>query len=285
MRPLRIYFTDFWPGFNPEQNNIGRTIREVFPEAIYLTEPKDVDVCVYSSKGRGEYKNIDARYFISYQGEPGDSTFYSTDLAIGFDFPKNSKEIRCPIWKLGLYENNNYDISQIKKYTEPRITNWKQWNTIPIGAVYTNPKGFRCDMIPILAQHRLCASYGGFYRTHMPQINDKEYLVRLHPFHLSFEAVKQDGYVSEKLKDALFNDALPFYWGDSKAAREDFNPETFFDISHFNEGDSEKALHFMIDVMRNEPLCQMMRKAPIFKEIPDMTPVYDAIRNVIVGYD
>jgi hypothetical protein len=284
MRPLRIYFTDFWGGFNPEKGNIGYAMRQVFPEAIYLTEPIDVDLCVYSVFGN-QHQSIDARYRISYQGEPGPSLFGSTDLAIGFDFPKNSKEFRCPIWKLGLYENHEYDISRLKKYTEPRITAWKNWNTIPIGAVYSNPRGFRCEMIPILAQQRLCASYGGFYRTHLPQINDKEYLVRQHPFHLSFEAVKQEGYVSEKLKDALLNDSLPFYWGDTRGVREDFNPEAFFDISHFNEGDGSKAYHFMMDVMKDTATCEAMRKAPVFKEIPDMNPLYDAIRNVIVGYD
>lgn len=282
---LRIYFADFWNGFNPEKSNIGYAIRQVFPEAIYLTEPTEVDMCVFSVFGN-QHASIEARHRISYQGEPGPSTIDSTDLAIGFDYPKNAKEFRCPIWKLGLYENHDYDVSRLVKYTQPRVSRWSHPpNTTPIGAVYSNPRGFRCEVIPLLAQYGLCASYGNFYRTHLPTINDKEWLVQQHPFHLSFEALQREGYVSEKLKDALLNDSLPFYWGDRRGASEDFNPEAFFDLSSLSEGEGQKALALMTDVLRNESLCQAMRKAPVFKEIPDMNPLYDAIRNVVSGYD
>jgi len=282
---MRIYFTDFWNGFNPEKHNIGLAIRQVFPNAEYISEPIDVDVCVFSVFGNN-HTDIDARCKISYQGEPGDSYFDSADLAVGFDFSTNPKIFRCPIWKLGLYENHNYDIGLIRKFTKKRpIQLYNYTNTIPIGAMYSNPSGLRYEVIPLLVQNGLCASYGRFCRSHIPTIDEKEAIVKEHPFHLSFENGKREGYVSEKLKDALLGDSIPFYWGDSRGANDDFNPNAFFDLSCFNMGDGEKACAMIYNIINRPNICQDMQSAPVFKTLPEMDTLFDAIRNVVTGYD
>lgn len=287
MKQYRIYFTDFWNGFNPELHNMGPVMKKVFPNSIFINEPEDVDICVYSVFGNQNHKNIDARYKISYQGEPIDTTFGHADLAIGFK-ANNASEFRFPLWHFNLHEDTGYDESKLLKYLEPRKPKWddlQNYNVHPISAVYTNKAGLRKTTMPILINNNLCASYGRLYRTHTHHIDDKKEIIKKHPFHISFESMIKEGYVTEKLRDALINDSLPFYWGCSKWVKEDFNPEAFFDISNFSEEESLKACHAMVDVMNNKQYCESMRKAPIFKTAPTLLPLYDAIRNVVQGYD
>jgi len=287
MKPYRIHFADFWNGFNPELHNMGPIMKQVFPNAVFINEPVDVDICVFSVFG-DRHKDIDARFKISYQGEPWVTTFDpKTDLAIGYS-AENIKEFRFPLWNFNIFEDCGYDESKLSKFLEPRNPKWNdsiQYNTQPIGAVYSNKSGLRKTAMPILIQNNLCASYGCLYRTHMPRIDDKSYLVQQHPFHIAFENQRREGYVSEKLRDGLLNDSLPFYWGCSTWAKEDFNPDAFFDLSKFNEDEALKACHTMVDVMNQHSFCESMRKAPVFKKAPSLIPLYDAIRNVVQGYD
>lgn len=287
MKQYRIYFCDFWNGFNPELHNLGPIIKHVFPNSIILDEPIDVDICVYSCFGI-KHKDIDAKYMISYQGETGNTTFGPADLAIGFT-QNNHKEFRFPLWHFNLHENTKYDESKLFKYLEPRKSKWNDFTSYniqhPISAVYSNNSGLRYTTMPILINNHLCASYGRLYRTHIPEIDNKDIIVQKHPFHISFENTKKEGYVTEKLRDALLNDSLPFYWGCSKWAKEDFNPNAFFDISNFDVNDGLKACHTMVDVMNNKQYCESMRKEPIFKNFPSIKPLYDVIKNVVHGYD
>jgi len=66
MRQLRIYFTDFWNGFD-NTNIIHKTFLNIFPNAICINEPIDVDLCIYSCFGNNN-ASVDARFKISYMG-------------------------------------------------------------------------------------------------------------------------------------------------------------------------------------------------------------------------
>lgn len=319
MKSIRVYFCDFWQGFNPLECSIGKTILDIFPNSILINEPIDVDLCVFSCFGNTN-TNIDARYKISYIGEPHKYKLYSNtaDLEIGFDYPTNTKQFRFPLWKWTLYENCNFNNDNIQQLMLPRNSKWSDPvdNTIPFCALYRRTTDFRSKLIPSLVGQDLCASYSASYTSHLvshdytkflkltkdymgnyiirdnlynyiqPGNVNKKIISKLHPFHLALENCQEEGYVTEKLFEPLYFDTLPFYWGDERASKDDFNPNAFISISHFNSNDDiQKINHYINNILKQPSICAEYRKAPIFIKYPEIEPLYDAIKNVVTGYD
>jgi hypothetical protein len=285
MRQLRVYFSDFWGNFDHTKCGIGIAIFKIFPNAIIIAEPIDVDLCVYSVFGEN-HKYIDARYKISYTGEPYNPNNDSADLAIGFDIPKTTKESRFPLWKWTMYEHTKFDKNTIEKLLLPRTNKYPSAyiNKIPLAALYSNHTGIRSTLLPECINNGICASYGKFCKTHQLMSDSKLEMFDKHPCYISVENCQKEGYVTEKLFEPLYNNVLPFYWG-STTASQDFNPGAFVNLSHFNEYEGDKACAFIKNILNHPKVCSDLHMAPIFTNYPEIEPLYDAIRNVVVGYD
>ena len=322
MKQLRIYFADFWGGFD-HTNIIHRTIQNIFPNAIFLNEPIDVDLCIYSCFGNNNI-NIDARHKISYMGEPHSigGILNKADLNIGFDYPTNSTQFRFPLWKFTLLENhlNDFDFEKINELMLPRRSKWIEpvINIIPLSAMYRHASGIRTTLLPSLVNEKLCASYGKLYPSHIVSKDyknifkvdikdnwimssdkpvdyerdavpighvDKESITKLYPFHAALENCQEEGYVTEKLFDPLYFGSVPFYWGDKRGSEDDFNPNAFVSLAQFDKNEGDKAAAYIKNILSQPALCTELRKAPVFINKPEFIPLYDAVRNVVYGYD
>jgi hypothetical protein len=322
MTDLRIYFTDFFDNY--EEDMIPQLFMNIFPNAIHIKDPIDVDLCIYSCFGKN-HENIDARYKISYMGEPHYGQFNygflnNADLNIGFDYPKNSRQFRFPLWNLSLLKNHlcDFNFEKLNDLMLPRTSKWFDpvINTIPpICAMYRHFSGIRSTLIPLLVDEKICASYGMLYPSHIVSKDyknifkveikenghimtdkpvlyeveighvDKESITKLHPFHAALENCQEEGYVTEKLFEPLYYGSVPFYWGDKRGSEDDFNPSAFVSLAHFDKNEGDKAVAYIKNILAQPALCTELRKAPIFINKPDFIPLYNAVRNVVYGYD
>ena len=92
MRKLKIKFVDFWGGFQPIESAFWRYLTNYF-ELEYSEQP---EIIFYSVFGN-EYLNYDC-YKIFYTGENVRPNFYECDLAISFDYNKNWRNLRIPLY-------------------------------------------------------------------------------------------------------------------------------------------------------------------------------------------
>ena len=65
---------------------------------------------------------------------------------------------------------------------------------------------------------------------------------------------RNEGYVTEKLTNAMLAGCVPLYWGDHRVG-EDFNPHSFLDLNAF-EGDMDAMIQAVIKLDQNDALCQ-----------------------------
>ncbi len=69
-----------------------------------------------------------------------------------------------------------------------------------------------------------------------------------------------EGYVTEKLVDAMLAGCIPLYWGDHRVS-EDFNPDSFIDLTPF--GDDVGAMVQHVQSIDGSPeRLEAIRRAP-----------------------
>ncbi len=94
MRPLRIAFSDFHPGFDPRDNRIWRALAGRF--ALTLAgEGESSDLLVYSDFGRKHWGYQGLKVYLT--GENMRPDFAECDLAFTpFEIPGEPRAVRLP---------------------------------------------------------------------------------------------------------------------------------------------------------------------------------------------
>ena len=93
MEPIKIKFTDFWQGFQPEDFKLFRILSRVFP-----FELSDSPQFLFYSAFGVEYKSWRNVTKIFYSGEPVSANFAECEFALTFDYSRNSRHYRLPLY-------------------------------------------------------------------------------------------------------------------------------------------------------------------------------------------
>ena len=245
--PLRIWFEDFWAGFQSDYNFF--TLLLTSRGKSWILDEKMPEFVIV-----GPYTENHKRFSPFEAGGPikimftGENTRPRDDMNfnIGFDYrPNDSTYLRLPLWiiEINWFGCDPERVVNPKPFPLERIT-----DVFPdeiagrhlfCGFVVSNPNNpLRNEAFHRLSMYKPVASGGALFNNIGHKLEGgpgggggeltKLDFFKQCKFALVFENSEYPGYVTEKLLHAKAAGCIPIYWGDPDIAKE-FNPEAFVD--------------------------------------------------------
>ncbi|MBP7866501.1 MAG: glycosyltransferase [Acidobacteria bacterium] len=219
MARIRIWFTDFWGGFDPRDNYLVSVLGKHFDLEV---NPR-ADVLVHCVFGWKHLRYACPRVCFTVENTRPD--YRRSDYHVGFDLEPHPRYLRWPVFLCyyppGLLLGPR-DIDGILK----RKTRF-------CGFVVSNPNAReRIDLFHALSAYRRVDSGGRVLNTLGCRVPDKVAFLRECRFAIAYENSSHPGYTTEKIYEAFLAGAVPIYWG-SPRVEEDFNPAAFINAHRF----------------------------------------------------
>lgn len=212
---IRLGFSDFWPGFNPEDNFFTRLLRQRYRVQISETP----DFLIHSCFGKEHLRSTCTRIF--YTGENRRADWHSTDWAFTFDYTDHPRHFRLPLWPLyapadSLVKPPEFDVEAI-------VARKTQFCAF----VVSNPLcRVRNSFFRRLSKYKAVDSGGLVLNTLGHRVQDKQTFLSDYKFTIAFENTSRAGYTTEKLVEPMLAGSIPIYWGDPLVGR-DFETGSF----------------------------------------------------------
>jgi alpha(1,3/1,4) fucosyltransferase len=268
MKAVRVWYTDFWPGFNPQKLFL---LDGLSDDIKVLLDPEHPDVLFYSCFDT-KHRAYDDCVRIFYTGENVRPDFNVCDYGLGFDHISfGDRYLRHPL------------------YLEDVVLAEQVRDRAPVDAGFLDNRGF-CTFIysngradPVrdgffhrLSAHRPVNSLGRHLR------NDDSFsrLAGLEPvpaklkvmsgfnFAIAFENSGTPGYTTEKIFHAFAARCIPIYWG-NPLVELDFNPRAF--VNRHNFTDDESCIAYVMELAADPQRMVAMLNEPVFAEGNDPT--------------
>jgi hypothetical protein len=251
-KQIKINFSDFWPGFDKEDNYLVELLK-----IHYALEISDKpDFLLYSVFGN-EHKKFNCTK-IFYTGENVRPNFEECNYAFSFDFIDNPKHYRLPLyaWWISpsdLVKPNNFDARKIV----PEKTKFCNF-------IYGNPNAIkRIAFMQKLSKYKKIDSGGTLLNNIGTIITEKIKLsfIKDYKFTIAFENCEYPGYTTEKLVQPMLVNSLPIYCGNPLIDR-DFNTKSFLNYSDFKSED--ELIERIIELDQNEELYMEYLNQPYY---------------------
>jgi len=254
MRPLRIAFSDFWPGFEAVENRVWEALSLRY-EIELTSETRYADLLVFGDFGTRHWDFQGRKVYLT--GENMVPDFDQCDLAFSpVEIPGDRRAVRLPYY------------AQVLKEAKPflRAPGYKADPYLDRPAfcsfVSSNPTcRMRNRIFKSLHRKKPVASGGTLFNTTGTKIDDKMAFLRRARFNLACENSRSPGYVTEKLVDAIHACAVPIYWGAPDVGR-DFDPRCLINISDY--ADLDEATEAILRVDQDEAARRRILEAPVF---------------------
>lgn len=257
MNEIKISFSDFWGGYDPNDNFWILIFKKL--NIPYKIVDDNSDILISSCFGLS-WMNKNSKKKIFWTGENwfrmdtkiqqlnNNSILDIFDMVYSFDYNNYENHYRLPLYLIDCIERNTNFEDFRKKSKDQLYSEYKNKKF----CTFVQGNGncdFRNNYFMNLSKIEKVDSYGNLFN------NTGEVLDRIgkiertkeYKFALSFENSEYDGYVSEKLIDAFRSDIIPIYWGGSKVSTE-FNNKSFIDV---NELGMEKSLILINDMNKD----------------------------------
>jgi hypothetical protein len=247
---IKIWFCDFWYNFNIKESFLFKILKKM-DITIKITS-NNPDIVFYSVFGDShmEFKCIK----VFYTGENIRPDFNSCDFALSFDYLENENHIRLPLY---IWDPKYYNLKNNKDY------DGKYFERPFCSTVYIKHVKKRIDFFDLLNTYKKTIN-GGESDIY---ITDKIGFQKEFKFCMCFENSSYNGYVTEKIVDAMLSDAIPIYWGSSSISSE-FNEDSFIDLNKFNNENECLEYLIFLDNDENEYLKKLNTPWLINNEIP-----------------
>ena len=282
---MKICYNGFWPLFDPQHNWFNQMFREYFAgeDIVFTNQPTGADIIVNSVFGPA-ITDGPARKIL-YTGEAWKTGWQEGHILLGFDRTDVAQQkYRLPIWTVftnwwpETYEppyyvgGPNY-VVDANKLVQPRTE--QEVNAILEREMFccivaSNPVENRIIAYNELSKIEPVDGYGHIFRNHMQ--NRKDEILKHYKFNICFENQIVDGYVTEKLYEALLSGTIPIYWGD-KMSHEDFNPKAFIDYTTM--GSMSELVDHVKCVYSSKDLMAEYLSQPICNEVPSLDGLYE----------
>ncbi len=272
---MKIWYENFWPGFDPNVCYFNDILRTVTNVEITPENPDLLIYCVFGNRNVIEKYNCKICFFSSERFLVGTNPLqkvsvenYPHDFSVSYD-PDNKTNIQYQFWLLHLdYENENA-YNYYKKTVEKRTFHHKNQYC---NFIYSNPAiGYspRFDFFKFLSKKRFVHS-AGRYANNVGhniggQINDKLNYIKDFVFTIAFENAYDDRYITEKLLHPLLATSIPIYWGGQETLKY-FNSNTL--INAYNRS-FEEIENEMNELLKNPEQIVEMGTLPILKKFPE----------------
>ena len=268
----KIWFEDFWPGFDIYNNFFLDIMQEEYKVILDDINPDYIFCSVFGKKALS-YGGIR----IAFTGENTLPDFNEYDYVIGFEYiTYEDRYLRWPLYKI--YESYKEALNKHKNL------NWSEFlkrdfccRVVSNGE---NADSFREYIFEIINSVKPVAS-GGKYKNNLqdgkPVENKKEFL-KNYKFNLAIEnSFSNSGYTTEKIVDAWAAGCIPIYWG-NKLILKEFNKDAFINCHNFNS--LEEIVDYILKLLDNPEKMKKMVESPICNEHSE-SGLKDFLRNIL----
>jgi hypothetical protein len=285
---VRIAFTDFWSEpkpFNPHNNFFVHALRAV-TENVKVTAPETCDLLFYGPFGN-EHQKFNHCQKVFYTGENNKPDFRSCSYSFSFTpHSHQGRNFRLPLWYLYIdwfetktSDNPEWLIPKEQLVKPSQFSNEGRDKFCAI--VYGKKVRSRIRAIEAISRYKKVDVFGKANPTEPIGEGEHAKLLKLsnYRFTLCYENSISLGYVTEKLLHGKIAGCIPIYYGDNMAA-EDFNSECFIIAANLNR---QTLIDTIREVDSSQRRYQSMLNEPLFKELPTLDPVYDALTAILNG--
>lgn len=266
-RKIKINFSDFHKGFNPENSEYMNVLREKYDVEI----SDHPDYLIYSVFGTEYLKYDCVRIF--YTGECVVPNFNECDYAIGFDrISFGDRYIRVPIYLLHSFKQDYLNILDRKKFTKEDLDKKEGFCSF----VYSNcfAQDIRTTIFNKLSEYKQVSSGGRYLNNIGGAVKDKTEFQSKHKFSIAFENSSYRGYTTEKIVQSFSAYTIPIYYGDPDVVL-DFNEKAFINCHNYKNLD--EVVEKVKEIDQNDDLyLSMINENPI-KDKKDL----DAFKNFL----
>lgn len=246
--PVRIWFSDFWPGFDYYNNYFLNLLSNKYNISL-SSKP---DYLIHSVFGK-EYLKYKC-FRICYTGENTRPDFKSNDFNIGFDYNDNPYYLRWPLFLV-----NGFPELLLRK-SNPDATLKSKRRFCTFVASNENAKE-RIELFHILSKYKTIDSGGNTLNNIGYCVHDKIEFLQSGKFSIAFENASYPGYTTEKIYDVFITDSIPIYWGNPKIDR-DFNSKSFINANDFENWND--LANYVIKVDKDDTLYKRILSEPRF---------------------
>jgi len=262
MRTIQLDFSDFWEGFDKENNFFTNLLRQSFEIKISDTP----DFLIYSTPGSKHKAYSCTKIF--YTGESEIPDYSECDYSISFEITENERNIRFPLYVL--YGEIEQLLAAKKPYDEIQNQHTKFCNMVVSNGNATK----RIEFFHELSKYKKVDSGGKFLNNIGGPVANKMEFISKYKFSISFENTSHQGYTTEKIIEPMYAGSMPVYWGNPEIAM-DFNTQSFLNWHEFG---SDKALiDRIIELDQNESLYEEVYNQPYLLQ-NKLTPYSDKAR-------
>lgn len=265
---LKVYFSDFWKGFDIHQNAFLSILRKRWNVEI---DPNP-DLLIFSVFGY-DHLNFSCKK-LCFSGEPQRPNLVQCDMAVSSHRILHKKHFRLPLWVL-YYHNSLAEI------LNPELSGFENNRPYFCSFIVSNTKPRkRIQFFQKLNAQKKVHSAGRALRncdiSLSKEISSKLRFLSKCDFNIAFENAAIKGYVSEKIIEPLSMGCIPIYWG-APDVSQDVNPECFVHSRDFPDDDS--MIQHIILLTENAERLAEIRNAPRFTSAqPDP---HDYIPNLL----
>ena len=264
MKRIKIWFSDFYLDFDPEDNPFYNLLSEKYD---LLLDQNDPEYLIYSCYGQDFLKYNCVRIY--YTGENLRPDFNLCDFAIGFDYLNfEDRYLRFP--NFALFEKQFSQLTLYKELQQIDVDQKKHFCNFIYSNSFADPT--RDQFFHLLSNYKKIASPGGHLNNISFPIGDRfstswmfdkiEFQSNC-KFSIAFENSTSPGYTTEKLLHSFVSRTIPIYWGNPEVVR-DFNSRSFINCHDFNS--LEEVVKRVIDIDQNDELYLSIVNEPPFRE-------------------
>ena len=255
MEILKIKFVDFWFGFSPAYNYFFNLLSQ-----SYQIELCDVpDILIYSCYGDEHLKYNCVKVF--YTAENIRPDFTGCDYAITFDYNKDVRHFRLPLYALYIDQIGAGEKLISNRSRKEALDIWRSKTKFCCMVVSNGLSKKRLQFFEKLSKYRRVDSGGKVMNNVGGPVKDKMNFIRDYRFVISFENASHPGYTTEKIIESLLADSIPLYWGDPLVEK-DFNTKCFFNLD--NSKSDEDFIKEIIAADKDEERAIRMLMEPKF---------------------
>ena len=232
MNKIKIFFEDFWQGFNKSDNFFTKVLEKDY-EIVIDSNPDYLFFSVYGYNHL-KYRNCIKIFF---SGENIEPDFNLCDYAIAFQFIEaGDRYIRFPLYLIsGFKQLNNQPLDSEK------LLNRKFCNFVYSNSKWADPT--REEFFKKLSKYKKVDSGGKLLNNIGGAVENKLDFIKDYKFTISFENSSLSGYTTEKIVEPMIVNSLPVYWGNPDIHR-DFNKQSFVYVNDYET--IEEAIHEVI---------------------------------------
>ncbi|MDR0413637.1 MAG: glycosyltransferase, partial [Dysgonamonadaceae bacterium] len=224
MKTIKIFFADYWKGFDCRDNFILSALKERYRIVL---EPETPDYLFYSLFGTEHfrYKNAVKIYFT---GENDVPDFNLCDYGIGSSLLSfDDRYFRLPCYAT----SPDYGkLFAVRTEDKASLLQRKFCNFVYSNVQASDP--IREKFYHLLSRYKPIDSGGKHLNNTGKPVVCKMRFIKEYKFTIAFENSSLPGYTTEKLIDPMLAESLPVYWG-NPAAGADFNTKSFINLMDY----------------------------------------------------